>query len=131
MSADTPIQTIPVNVYRTSDLLTVAAPMPGLGAENIFVEVTPQGRLVIRGHLRGALKDVKEIVVEEWSAGPYHREIELPAAVDGEGATVTYGNGVLVVAMPVAERVRPARMKLEETGPARGERVPEERRPWR
>jgi HSP20 family protein len=123
MSEDTSVQTVPVNVYRTSDLVTVAAPTPGLG--------TPQGRLVIRGHLRGALKDVKEIVVDEWSARPYHREVELPGPVDGEGATVTYGNGVLVVAMRVAERVRPARLTLEEIGPARGERVPEERRPGR
>jgi len=123
-----PLQAVPVNVYRTEDVITVAAPTPGLGAENIAVDVTPEGRLVIRGRLRGALKDAKEVLLEEWSAGPYFREIDLPAPVDGEAATVTYGNGVLVVALPVARRTRPARLALCETGPSRARRVPGDRK---
>jgi len=119
-----PAQRPPVNLYRTPDIVTAAALMPGLEAQNISVEVTPQGRLVLRGELRGALKDVKEQLLDEWSAGPYEREVELPAPVDGEAATVTYGNGVLVVALPVAGRTRPARLALQPTAPTRGERVP-------
>ena len=61
--------------------------------------------------------------LEEWSAGEYHRELELPVAVDGELANVTYGNGVLVVVLPVAEQMRPARLTLQELSPTRGERV--------
>jgi HSP20 family protein len=125
MAAPTPLQSVPVNVYRTADTVTVAAPMPGLEAENIAVDVRADGHLVVRGRLRGALKDVKEVLVEEWSAGPYHREVDLPAPVDGEGAIVTYGNGVLVVALPVAARTRPAQLALEQTGPSRGQRVPD------
>jgi len=125
MAEEARLQTVAVNVYRTRDLVSVAVPMPGLGAEDIAVDVTEEGRLVVRGRLRGALKEAKEILVEEWSAGPYHREIELPAPVDGESATLTYGNGVLVVALPVAQRVRPAQLALEEIGPMRGERVPD------
>src|SRR5262249_17572112 len=111
-----PLQTVPVNVYRTEDVITVAAPTPGLGADDIAVDRPAEGRLAIRGRLRGALKDAKEVLLEEWSAGPYFREIDLPAAVDGEAATVTYGNGVLVVALPVARRTRPARLTPVETG---------------
>ena len=36
----TDFQLIPVNVYRTPDHLTVAAPMPGLEPEDILVELT-------------------------------------------------------------------------------------------
>jgi len=120
------VQTVAVNVYRTDDLVTVAAPMAGLGAEDIVVEVSADGRLAIRGDLRGALKDAKEVVVEEWTAGPYARDVALPASVDGERATLTYGNGVLVVALPVAADTRPARLHLDPIGPARGERVPDD-----
>jgi HSP20 family protein len=120
----TPLQSVPVKVYRATDLVTVAAPMPGLEAENIAVDVTAEGHLVLRGQLRGALKDAKTILVDEWSAGPYRREIELPEAVDGEAATVTYGNGVVVVALPVAARTRAAQLRLEPVGPTRGKRVP-------
>ena len=115
-------QHLTVKLYRTPDLVTVAAPMPGLGPGDIAVVVTPDRRLVIVGRLCsddtdgscGTLKQPdKEVLLDEWEVGPYRREIELPADVDGEAATVTYGNGILVVALPVAAATRPARLTLE------------------
>lgn len=69
------------------------------------------------------LKDVKELLIDEWSVGSYYREIQLPDPVDGEHANVTYGNGVLVVNLPVSEKTVPATLVLERTGIAHGERV--------
>jgi HSP20 family protein len=116
------VQQIPVKMYRAGDRLTVAAPMPGLGPEDISVEVTREGYLVLNGKLRGALKtDAKEILADEWSVGPYHRNVLLPVPVDGPGATVTYGNGVLMVALLIAVETRPTQISLERVGPARGE----------
>src|SRR5262249_55484410 len=109
-------QRIPVKVYRTQERITVAAPMPGLLPEDIAVEVTSDGKLLLSGELRGALKGVKELLLDEWSIGAYRRELDLPAAVDGVRANVTYGNGVLVVALPIAARVAPARLSLAGTG---------------
>jgi HSP20 family protein len=123
-------QRVPVKVYRSLNLLTVAAPMAGLGAEDITVEVTGDGRLVLDGRLcpvpkldRGPLDASKDVLVNEWIVGPYHRELALGTPVDGTSATVTYGNGVLVVALPVAETTRPARLSLEPIGATRGERA--------
>jgi HSP20 family protein len=109
-------QRIPVKVYRTAERITVAAPMPGLQPEDIVVEVTADGRLRLAGELRGVLKGVKDLLVDEWSVGAYERALDLPSPVDGETANVTYGNGVLVVALPVAETTRPARLSLVATG---------------
>ena len=97
--------------------------MPGLGPEDITVEITADGYLVINGRLRGALKKEteKELLVDEWSVGPYHRNLRLSLPVDGTGAIATFGNGVLVVVTPVAEATGPATVKLERIGPARGE----------
>jgi len=117
-------QTVPVKMYRSLHLLTVAAPMAGVGPEDIAVEVTADGRLVLHGELSGNGPETnREVLVEEWIIGPYHRELALPAPVDGESATVTYGNGVLVVALPLVQRTRPARLRLEPLGPTRGERA--------
>jgi HSP20 family protein len=112
-----------VNIYRTDDRVMIAAPLPGMEPSDIVVEVTAPARVVLHGEFRGALTGQKEVVLEEWSAGGYHRELELPAAVDGELANVTYGNGVLVVVLPVANRTRPARLTLETVSPTHGERV--------
>ena len=123
-------QLVPVRVYRSIDRVTVAAPMAGLGPEDITVEVTPTGHVVLDGRLCempkvdcGELKGVKDVLVDEWVVGPYRREIPLDVPVDGPGATLTYGNGVLVVALPIAEETRPARLTLESIAPGRGERV--------
>ncbi len=121
MREEVEVQQIPVKVYRTADRLTVAAPMPGLGPEDITVEVTADGYLVLTGRLRGALKGEKELLADEWSVGPYHRNLALPAPVDGTAATATHGNGVLVVVLPIASATRPATLRLERTGPGRGE----------
>ncbi len=117
------MQQILVKVYRTADRLMVAAPMPGMEPEDIVIEVKPDGRLLIQGELRGMLKDVKELLMDEWSVGHYHRELQLPNAVDGEHANVNYGNGVLVVTLPISQQNTPALLTLAKTGSARGERV--------
>ena len=115
-------QQIPLKVYRTDERLMVAAPMAGLEPENISVEVTSDGWLVLHGDLRGKLKDVKELLLDEWSIGVYHREFALPVAVDAECANVTYGNGVLLVTMPISEQTNPAQLTLLRRAPTHGQR---------
>ncbi len=114
-------QRIPIKMYSTENRLMVAAPMPGLEPEDIQIEITGAGRLLLHGQLRGTLKGVKDLLIGEWSVGDYHREIELPMSVDGEMTNVTYDNGVLVVAMPISEQQRSATLQLKTTGRARGQ----------
>ena len=115
-------QHIPVKVYRTGERLMVAAPMAGLEPENIMVEVTADGRLVLHGDVRGMLKEVKELLLDEWSVGVYHREFALPVPVNATCANITYGNGVLMVALPISQLTLPARLTLERLAPTHGER---------
>ncbi len=122
MQEQAKIQQVPIKVYRTPDRLVIAAPMPGSEPEDILVKVT-EDSVVIQGDIRALLKDVKELLIDEWSVGSYYREIQLPDPVDGEHANVTYGNGVLVVNLPVSEKTVPATLVLERTGIAHGERV--------
>ena len=117
------VQQIPVKVYRTPDRLMVAAPMPGLEPEDVLVQVTNDGHLILQGELRGMLKNVKELLMDEWSVGGYYRELALPNAVDGIHANVTYGNGVVVVALPISNQTTAANLTLETVGPARGQQV--------
>ena len=118
----TKTQEIPVKVYRSDNRVTIAAPMPGLEPQNIGIDVKERS-VVLHGDLRGALKDDKEVLVDEWNPGPYHREVELPAAVDGPLANVTYNNGVVVVVLPSAQSTRPAQLKLDAVSATQGERV--------
>jgi HSP20 family molecular chaperone IbpA len=123
-------QTPPVKVYRSLGLLVVAMPMAGVGPDDIGVEVTADGRLVVEGRLRsdpledfGALASTKEVLVDEWMVGPYRRELTLADPVDGPATTLTYGNGVLVVVLPIADRTRATRLTLLPLSATRGERA--------
>lgn len=117
------LQQVPVKMYRSSDRLMVAVPMPGMEPEDIFVQVTEDGHLIVHGEVRGLLKDVKELLIDEWSIGTYFRNIELPDPVNGEDANVTYGNGVVVVALPISNQITPATLLLDKVGVARGEYI--------
>lgn len=116
-------QQIPVKVYRSTDRLTVVAPMPGLEPSDVTVEVTGDERLVLHGELRGTLKDEKDVLADEWNPGPYHREFALPVPVDGQRANVTYNNGVVVMVSPIVDRTQPARLSLDAISATHGERV--------
>ncbi len=123
MTESPKVQRIPVKMYRTPDRLTVAAPMPGVEPDDIVVEVTESRHLLLQAGLRGALKDVKELLLDEWSAGDYYRELELTDSVDGIHANVTYGNGVLVVVLPISQQTTPAVLTLKKTAKDFGETV--------
>jgi HSP20 family protein len=114
-------QHIPVKVYRTDNRVMIAAPMAGLEPENILVEVTHDGRLILHGDERALLKEVKELLLDEWSVGVYHRELALPVPVNAVCANITYGNGVLMVALPISDQTSPARLTLERVTPTHGE----------
>jgi HSP20 family protein len=114
-------QHIPVKVYRTGARLMIAAPMAGLEPENIVVEVTNDSHLILHGDQRALLKDIKELLLDEWSVGVYHREIALPVPVNAGCANVTYGNGVLMVALPISDQTSAARLTLERITPTHGE----------
>lgn len=122
MQEQAKIQHIPIKMYRSPERLVIAAPMPGSEPEDILVKVT-ENSVVMQGDIRGLLKDVKELLTDEWSVGSYYREVPLPNPVDGEHTNVTYGNGVLVVNLPISEKTVTATLVLEKTGAARGERV--------
>jgi HSP20 family protein len=115
-------QQIPVKVYRTEERLMIAAPMPGMEPEGILVDITPENRLILHGDLRGELKDIKELLLNEWTVGSYHRELDLPVSVSGPDANVTYGNGVLLVALPISEETLPAHLTIERFTPTHGGR---------
>jgi HSP20 family protein len=103
-------QPIPVKMYRSDERLVVAAPMPGLEPSDVQATISSDGQLTVYGRLRGEFKGDKDVLMDEWAVGAYERVLPLPLAVDGGSATVTYGNGVLVVSMPIAAQTTPARL---------------------
>lgn len=120
-----PLQAVPVQLHQTDDRIVMTAPMPGL--ERLDISVTVGGdRVTIRGDYRGSPLDKSEILVSEWTVGPYHREMILPQPVNGRLTNATYGNGVLVLSMPKKTpeaRSSHDQFQLEVVEATRGQRV--------
>ena len=117
-------QTVPVRIYQSGNRMMLAAPMPGLQPHDISVSIADH-TISIRGEERGPRQDNRELLMAEWNIGPYFREIALEQAVNGDLTNATYGNGVLVLAMPKARDGRgvDAEFTLEAISATRGERV--------
>jgi HSP20 family protein len=96
-------QAVPVQIHQTGDLIVLAAPMPGLEPQDISV-VVAGNKVTIRGNYRGSRLESGDLIVSEWTIGPYYREVVLPEPVNGPLTNATYGNGVLVLAMPVMDQ---------------------------
>lgn len=111
---------VPVNLFENDRELMVVAPMPGVAAEDISLDVTDDGRLTLRSAQHGEGQERIRYLTREWSYGPYEREIRLPCAVDAMRANVSYGNGVLAITFPKADRTTGGRVLLERSGHARG-----------
>jgi HSP20 family protein len=120
-----PEQTVPVQLHWAQGRLVLAAPMPGLEPQDIAVRIH-HDQVTIRGDYRGSRHDQPETVISEWTMGPYHRDLNLPQPVSGRLTNATYGNGVLVLAMPTLEpgvQEDVTTFQLEADTGTRGQRV--------
>ena len=117
-------QTVPVRIYQAENQIMLAAPMPGLEAQDISVSINGKTVTII-GQERGPGQHDREPTVCEWTIGPYFREVVLDQSVDGVLTNATYGNGVLVLNMPKASdgEPMPANFRLNRIDATRGERI--------
>ena len=111
---------IPVNLFENERELMVVAPMPGVGPEDISIDVTDDGNLTLRAAMHGEGQERIEYLTREWSYGPYERTIELPCAVDARRANVSYGNGVVSISLPKVDTTNAGRILVQRTGHTRG-----------
>jgi len=94
-----PQQTVPLQIHQTDKLIVLAAPMPGVEPQDISV-VVAGNKITLRASYRGSRQGNGELIMSEWTIGPYFREVILPQPVSGPLTNASYGNGVLVLAMP-------------------------------
>ena len=121
---ETPAQKLPVRISQSDANFLLVAPLPGIKPADISISIA--GRSIkILGHQTGPGQDEKDLIVEEWTIGPYFREVELPHAVNGSLTNATFGNGILTLAMPKTgdENRSTVTFQLQAIGEARGERI--------
>lgn len=86
-------QDVAVNMYEATGALVVVAPLPGVMAEDISIEVA---RDSIRIYAEARTLAPKAYLRHEWHYGPYERTVGLPEGFEGE-ASASFGNGQLAL----------------------------------
>ena len=119
-------QTLPIDLWETSDNLVARVPLPGVRPENDDVDISIDGgTLTIRARLPDAAGEGGESgegaggteqrvrwIAREVPRGETQRTIELPVSVDADRATAHFANGLLVLTLPKAQAARPRRINV-------------------
>jgi HSP20 family protein len=109
-------QTLPVNVWETTDGYQAALLAPGLDEQSINVTVH-EDTLSIEGELNFEVPEGAKPIWQEFGPSKFRRSLRLGAAVDPGRVEAMYKNGLLLVTMPKAEHAKPRQIQVQVGGP--------------
>jgi len=102
-----------IDMYQTEDEVVVKATLPGLTAEDVDITVTGE-TLTLRGEYKQETEKKQATYhIREQRSGSFERSILLPTDVKADKASATFENGVLTIAMPIAEEVKPKSITIK------------------
>lgn len=101
------------DVAETDEAFEVAVELPGMDEKDLDVAVS-DNVLTIRGEKKAEKEDKdRGYYLSERSYGAFHRDIPLPAGVDGDKAKAEYVRGVLTVTLPKTPETREKSKKIK------------------
>jgi HSP20 family protein len=104
-----------MDAYRRGDRFFVHVDLPGVEPDSIEL-TTEQNVLTITAERRFNSNEEDQIVVMERPQGTFSRQLFLSEALDTENIDATYEQGVLTLAIAVAERAKPRRIPVAAAG---------------
>ena len=88
------------DLYETPECLVLRMEIPGAHKEDLTIDLAGQ-ELIVRGKRRPLPPaDVSRVLLYEISYGSFERSFHIPMAVDPEGISACYQQGVLEVRLP-------------------------------
>jgi HSP20 family protein len=105
-----------VDILESDDTLTVKVELPGVGLEDLDLEVT-SGNITIQGSKpRPGLSGQVEFLLAERSFGAFRRVIQLGVPVNTRQAKATLKNGLLRICFPKVPNRRGEAVPIEVEG---------------
>ena len=101
---------LPLDAYVTSEEIVIVANMPGVKPEH--VEITIEGdTLTIKGERPAPIENV-DYVLQERTYGKFQRTLNINIPVDANKAEAKFEDGLLTLAIPKAEAVKPKTIQV-------------------
>jgi HSP20 family protein len=102
-----------IDMYQTEDEVVVKATLPGLTADDVDITVTGE-TLTLRGEYKHETEEKQATYhIREQRSGSFERSLFLPTDVKADKASANFENGVLTIAMPIAEEVKPRSITIK------------------
>ncbi len=101
----------PLDAYRQGDRFVVQVDLPGVEPSSIDVSVD-RNVLTIKADRSWAPAEVDEVLVSERPRGSFSRQLFLGEALDADAIEASYDQGVLTLAIPVADSAKPRRVAV-------------------
>jgi HSP20 family protein len=103
-----------LDAYRTGDIFHVDFDLPGIEPESIDVTVD-KNILSVKAERHWDTEGV-DVVVCERAVGTFTRQLLLSDCLDTENVSASYENGVLRLALPVAEKAKVRHVEVTASG---------------
>jgi len=101
-----------VDIIELPNELQVLTDMPGLRPEDVDIHFE-NGTLSIHGKVADRQPNGTNYLLREYEVGDFHRSFEVSEAVNPEGISADYANGVLTLHLPKTEAVKARKITVK------------------
>jgi len=101
----------PTDIFESDDVLTIVMEMPGVGREDVDVNVE-NGVLRVEGRLDFSKYEGMQPVYTEYNIGHYRRSFSLSSKIEQDRISAQMQDGVLTLLLPKAEEAKPRRISV-------------------
>ncbi len=110
---------MPMDAWREGDRFVLEFDLPGVSLDSIDLDVE-RNVLTVRAE-RVARNGDWEMLATERPRGVFSRQLVLGDNLDLEKIEASYEGGVLRLVVPVAEKAKPRKIEIAQSGSGRGE----------
>ena len=103
---------VPVDLVRDGDRYLLQADLPGVDPGSIDLDLDGN-LLTIRAERTPTSHDGAKWIAQERRGGSYHRQFTLGDGIDTEAISAAYEHGVLSLIIPISERAKPRKIRVE------------------
>jgi HSP20 family protein len=119
---------MPLDIHEDDTSYRIQSAIAGADPDNIQVRLhdgvltisaevrprgTPRDTAEVKGNENGSESPKRRVLMQENFYGKYTRSIRLPEAVDDDGVTADYENGVLTLTLPKVAKAQPKQIAVQ------------------
>ena len=103
---------MPLDVWQTDDGFHVCLDLPGVDPDSVDI-TTERNILTIKAERRPEYQEGDNVVIAERPQGSFTRQLQMSDSLDTENIEASYGDGVLHLEIPMAQKAKPRRVQVK------------------